>query len=69
LCRPLPIPDGESLARRGDCERENGQHRIEILVYPGTEHGFNRQGYPPYNEPAATLARERTQAHFSRLLV
>ena len=41
---------------------------VNIHVYPGTEHGFNRQGYPPYNEAAATQARQRTIAHFRRLL-
>ncbi len=41
---------------------------VEIDIYPGTEHGFNRQGYPPYQEAAAKLARERTLAHFRRLL-
>ena len=30
--------------------------------YPGTEHGFNRQGYPPYNDAAAAEARRRTLA-------
>ena len=39
-----------------------------IHVYPGTEHGFNRQGYPPYAEAAAAQARERTLAHLRRLL-
>jgi carboxymethylenebutenolidase len=39
-----------------------------IHIYPGTEHGFNRRGYPPYNEAAATQARQRTIAHFRRLL-
>ena len=41
---------------------------VEIHVYPGTEHGFNRQGYPPYNEAAAVQARQRTLAHLRRLL-
>lgn len=36
--------------------------------YAGSEHGFNRQGYPPYQEAAAKRARERTLAHFRRLL-
>ena len=49
-------------ARMGD--REN----VDIHVYPGTEHGFNRYGYPPFNEAAAKQARERTLAHFRRLL-
>ena len=41
---------------------------VDIHVYPGTEHGFNRYGYPCYNEAAAAVARTRTLAHFQRLL-
>ena len=41
---------------------------VDIHVYPDTEHGFNRYGYPPFSETAAKLARERTLAHFRRLL-
>ena len=37
---------------------------VDIHVYPGTEHGFNRFGYDPYNEAQAAIARERTLAHF-----
>ncbi|CAN5808957.1 dienelactone hydrolase family protein [soil metagenome] len=49
--------------------RMGGMKSVEIHQYAGTEHGFNRQGYPPYQEAAAKLARERTLAHFSKLLV
>ncbi|KAF0097365.1 MAG: carboxymethylenebutenolidase [Rhodospirillaceae bacterium] len=49
-------------------ERMGGSNGVSIHVYPGTEHGFNRQGYPPYNEGAAVQARQRTVAHFHRLL-
>lgn len=45
-------------ARMGDWEN------VDIHVYPGTEHGFNRFGYDPYNEAQAAIARERTLAHF-----
>lgn len=48
--------------------RMGGWNNVSIHVYPGTEHGFNRQGYPPYNEAAAVQARQRTLAHFNRLL-
>lgn len=48
--------------------RMGGWSNVSIHVYPGTEHGFNRQGYPPYNEVAAAQARQRTLAHFHRLL-
>jgi carboxymethylenebutenolidase len=41
---------------------------VDIHIYPGTEHGFNRFGYPPYNEAAAAVARQRTLAHFRSLL-
>jgi carboxymethylenebutenolidase len=49
-------------ARMGDWDN------VDIHVYPDTEHGFNRYGYPPFSETAAKLARERTLAHFRRLL-
>lgn len=48
--------------------RMGGWNNVAIHVYPGTEHGFNRQGYPPYQEAAAKAARERTLAQFRRLL-
>lgn len=48
--------------------RLGGMSNVSIHMYPGTEHGFNRQGYPPYNEAAAALARQRTLEHFRRLL-
>lgn len=41
---------------------------VDIHVYPGAEHGFNRHGYPSYSEAAAAPARERTLAHFRSLL-
>jgi carboxymethylenebutenolidase len=37
--------------------------RMTVHVYEDAAHGFNRQGYPPYHEPSARLARERTLAH------
>ena len=49
-------------------DRMGSWEKVTIHVYPGTEHGFNRDGYPPYHEAAAGLARERTMAHFRRLL-
>jgi carboxymethylenebutenolidase len=42
---------------------------VDIHVYPGAEHGFNRQGYPSYSELAAAPARQRTLAHFRDLLL
>ena len=44
-----------------------GWNGVSIHVYPGTEHGFNLQGYLPYDATAAALARPRTLAHFHRL--
>jgi carboxymethylenebutenolidase len=41
---------------------------VDIHVYPGTEHGFNRYGYDPYNEAQAAIARDRTLAHFRKYL-
>jgi carboxymethylenebutenolidase len=41
---------------------------VTIHAYPGTEHGFNRYGYPRYHGAAAGVARERTSAHFRGLL-
>ncbi len=41
---------------------------VDIHVYPGAEHGFNRFGYDPYNEAQAAIARERTLSHFRRHL-
>jgi dienelactone hydrolase len=42
--------------------------KVTIHVYPGTEHGFNRYGYPQYYGAAAGVARERTLANFRWLL-
>jgi carboxymethylenebutenolidase len=41
---------------------------VDIHVYDGAEHGFNRRGYPPYHEAAARLAMDRTLSHFRRHL-
>ncbi len=41
---------------------------VDIHIYPGTEHGFNRYGNPPYDEAAAMQARARTLEHFRQLL-
>lgn len=49
-------------------ERMGAWDKVEIEIYPGTEHGFNRYGYPPHNEAQAAVARQRTLAHFRRLL-
>ena len=42
---------------------------VDIHVYPGAEHGFNRHGYPSYSEAAAVPARQRTLAHLRKLLL
>ena len=42
---------------------------MTIHAYPGTEHGFNRYGYPRYHGAAAGVARERTLAHFRGLFL
>jgi carboxymethylenebutenolidase len=40
----------------------------EAHVYPGVNHGFHNDSTPRYDEAAATLAWERTIAHFERYL-
>ena len=37
---------------------------VEIFVYKGAEHGFNRDVWSSYNPEAAKLARQRTSAFF-----
>lgn len=48
--------------------RMGAWNNVDIHLYPGAEHGFNRHGYPSYSEAAASQARERTLAHFHKLL-
>ena len=38
----------------------------EAHIYPGTQHGFNNDTTPRYDEKNAKLAWERTMAHFAR---
>jgi len=40
----------------------------EAHVYPGTQHGFNNDTTPRYDEKAAVLAWERTMAFFAKHL-
>ena len=42
--------------------------RYERHVYPGTQHGFNNDTTPRYDEAAAKLAWQRTLAHFNKEL-
>jgi carboxymethylenebutenolidase len=42
--------------------------RYERYQYPGTQHGFNNDTTPRYDEKAAKLAWERTIAHFNKYL-
>ena len=37
----------------------------EAHVYPGTQHGFNNDTTPRYDEKSAKLAWDRTMAHFA----
>ncbi len=39
-----------------------GKPAVDIHLYEGADHGFNRFGYPPFHEAAAALALERTHA-------
>jgi len=38
----------------------------EAHIYPGTQHGFNNDTTPRYDEKNAKLAWERTMAHFAK---
>jgi carboxymethylenebutenolidase len=50
----IPMSDVELIKQKrgGDCE---------IYVYPDAQHGFNCEERGSYNEPAATLARQRAR--------
>ena len=43
------------------------EHKIpyEAHIYPGTQHGFNNDTTPRYDEKSAKLAWDRTMAHFA----
>ena len=42
--------------------------KFEMFNYPGTQHGFNNDTTPRYDEKAATLAWQRTVAFFNKNL-
>ena len=42
--------------------------KYEAFVYPNTEHGFNNDTTPRYDEAAAKLSWERTIALFNETL-
>ena len=42
--------------------------KYEVYIYPGTEHGFNNDTTPRYDEAAAKLAWQRTIAFFNKNL-
>jgi carboxymethylenebutenolidase len=42
--------------------------KFEVFKYPGTQHGFNNDTTPRYDEAAAKLAWQRTLAFFDRTL-
>ena len=42
--------------------------KLELLKYPGTQHGFHNDTTPRYDEAAAKLAWQRTLAFFNRTL-
>jgi carboxymethylenebutenolidase len=42
--------------------------KYDRYQYPGTQHGFNNDTTPRYDEKAAKLAWERTIAHFNKYL-
>jgi carboxymethylenebutenolidase len=45
-----------------------GKPDTHTYWYEGADHGFNRDGYPPYHPEAAALARERTLAFLAKHL-
>ena len=57
-------------ARRPDFEAalKAAGTRYEMHVYPGTQHGFNNDTTPRYNEAAAKLAWQRTVDFFNKLV-
>ncbi|HKE95180.1 MAG TPA: dienelactone hydrolase family protein, partial [Povalibacter sp.] len=42
--------------------------KYEAYTYPGTQHGFNNDTTPRYDEAAARLAWQRTMAFFDKHL-
>ncbi len=42
--------------------------KFEVFKYPGTQHGFNNDTTPRYDEPSAKLAWQRTMALFNHTL-
>ena len=47
---------------------KKAQVKYERFQYPGTQHGFNNDTTPRYDEKSAKLAWERTVAHFNKYL-
>lgn len=47
---------------------QSAQVRYQAHVYPGTQHGFNNDSTPRYDDAAARLAWQRTLAFFNRTL-
>lgn len=50
------------------CERLAGKPHASTFWYEGADHGFNRDGHPPYHPEAAALAWKRSLAFFARHL-
>lgn len=56
----IPLTDVETIkAKRPD---------VEVLVYPGAQHGFNCDERASYDKPSADLAWQRTLAFFAKNL-
>jgi carboxymethylenebutenolidase len=45
-----------------------GRNEIEIFVYPGVDHGFNRKGGPHYDKPSSWMAHSRSIALLRRVM-
>jgi carboxymethylenebutenolidase len=46
-----------------------GKSNVTIHYYLGADHGFNRFGYPPFDEAAAALAKQRSLEFLKKHLI
>ena len=67
-CCSSPRPTSASTPPGRRTRRRSRRRRCpyEAHIYPGTQHGFNNDTTPRYDEKTAKLAWERTMAHFAK---